>query len=394
MKVLSFIRDGLQARRLSATLLVYLLGLAFTVPVAVALHYTVGEPSATCVAATVAVALAFIGRGVCAFTAIRTKQFILQGSLPAARRECGGGLAPSAPATIPKRPRADERVQGTSDTATGMPGTDPPALSAFWPRTYVHYKVAFDFMVASLLLILVAPVILLCALAVKITSRGTVFYTQTRVGKGGRQFTLIKIRTMHHNLEKAPGVWWRPGDSRVTRVGAFLRRTHLDELPQLWNVLRGDMSLVGPRPERPEFIPALEKAIPRYRERLAIRPGVTGYAQVQLTADTDLASVRRKLSCDLYYIRHMSLWLDLRLIAGTVMVGIPFYVIGRILWLPTLQTATEEFQRLLDVPISRDVEEAANTHLEAARRAHRLGQGDDAVVALAAGASQPRLRSK
>ena len=132
--------------------------------------------------------------------------------------------------------------------------------------------------------------------------------------RDGRPFTLFKIRTMAHDCEKASGARWStPGDPRITRVGAFLRKTHLDELPQLWNVLRGDMSLVGPRPERPEFTPLLEQVVPHYRDRLAVRPGVTGLAQVQLPADTDLDSVRRKLAYDLYYIRHLNGWLDLRL---------------------------------------------------------------------------------
>src|SRR5205823_316253 len=111
--------------------------------------------------------------------------------------------------------------------------------------------------------------------------------------------------------------WSIPGDPRVTLIGQVLRRTHLDELPQLLNVLRGDMSLIGPRPERPEFLPELEAAFPRYRDRLAVRPGVTGLAQVQLPADSDLDSVREKLRHDLYYIQHLGPWLDLRILICT-----------------------------------------------------------------------------
>jgi lipopolysaccharide/colanic/teichoic acid biosynthesis glycosyltransferase len=116
----------------------------------------------------------------------------------------------------------------------------------------------------------------------------------------------------------------------------LLRKTHLDELPQLWNVLRGDMSLVGPRPERPEFTPGLERAIPHYHDRLAVRPGVTGLAQVQLPADTDLASVRKKLAYDLYYIRHCNLWLDLRLVTCTAvhMAGVPYAALRRLFAMP------------------------------------------------------------
>ena len=129
----------------------------------------------------------------------------------------------------------------------------------------------------------------------------------------------------------------RPATRESRAVGAFLRKTHLDELPQLWNVLRGDMSLVGPRPERPEFTPALERALPHYRDRLAVRPGVTGLAQVQLPPDTDLESVRRKLAYDLYYIRHLNGWLDCRLVACTAarMVGVPYHWLYRWFSLPS-----------------------------------------------------------
>jgi lipopolysaccharide/colanic/teichoic acid biosynthesis glycosyltransferase len=187
------------------------------------------------------------------------------------------------------------------------------------------------------LLVLAAPVILVAGLLVALTSRGPVFYTQTRLGRNGRPFRVIKLRTMTHNCEKVSGVCWAlPGDPRVTTVGRVLRRTHLDELPQLWNVLKGEMSLVGPRPERPEFMPELERAIPHYRDRLLVRPGVTGLAQVQLPADMDLESVRRKLAYDLYYIRYVSFWLDLRLVVCTLakVAGVPFSVLRRLFVIP------------------------------------------------------------
>jgi lipopolysaccharide/colanic/teichoic acid biosynthesis glycosyltransferase len=142
---------------------------------------------------------------------------------------------------------------------------------------------------------------------------------------------------MFHNCERHTGARWaQPDDPRVTTVGRFLRRTHLDELPQLWNVLRGEMSLVGPRPERPEFVPELERIIPHYRVRLLVRPGVTGLAQVQLPADTDVASVRRKLAYDLYYIRNGGFWLDMRLMVCTSakMIGIPFHILSRMFVMP------------------------------------------------------------
>jgi lipopolysaccharide/colanic/teichoic acid biosynthesis glycosyltransferase len=175
------------------------------------------------------------------------------------------------------------------------------------------------------------------ALLVKLTSRGPAFYTQTRVGEDGRLFTIWKIRSMVHNCESLTGPRWSmPGDPRVTRIGAFLRASHLDELPQLLNVLRGEMSLIGPRPERPEFVPELERELPGYWQRLTVRPGVTGLAQVQLPPDSDLTSVRRKLAHDLYYIRHLGPWLDLRLLLCTAVhaLGFPFGVAGRLLDIP------------------------------------------------------------
>ena len=227
-----------------------------------------------------------------------------------------------------------------------------PAIFEPPPRpVYDAVKGVGEFLLAAVLLVLAAPVMLLMALAVKLTSPGPVLYSQTRVGKGGRPFTLYKIRSMTHNCEKHSGARWStPGDSRVTPLGALLRKTHLDELPQLWNVLRGDMSLVGPRPERPEFIPALERAVPHYRDRLAVRPGVTGLAQVQLPPDTDLGSVRRKLAYDLYYIRYRGFWLDLRLIACTAvhMAGVPYRALCLLFSMPrteVVEVAYEEHRR-------------------------------------------------
>jgi lipopolysaccharide/colanic/teichoic acid biosynthesis glycosyltransferase len=186
--------------------------------------------------------------------------------------------------------------------------------------------------------VLASPLILIAAILVKLTSRGPVFYAQVRAGKNGHPFRIYKIRTMIHDCEKDSGPRWSsPGDPRVTAIGRILRRTHLDELPQLWNVLRGDMSLVGPRPERPEFIPLLEQAIPAYRSRLRLRPGITGLAQVQLPPDTDLDSVRRKLACDLYYVQRLSFWLDFRILLLTSfnLLGLPGGLMRPILRVPS-----------------------------------------------------------
>jgi lipopolysaccharide/colanic/teichoic acid biosynthesis glycosyltransferase len=206
---------------------------------------------------------------------------------------------------------------------------------------YVPCKTAIDFVAAAVLMAFAAPVIALAALLVKLTSRGPAFYTQTRVGRNGRLFTIYKIRTMVDKCESLTGPRWSmPGDPRITRLGYILRVTHLDELPQLVNVLRGDMSLIGPRPERPEFVPELERALPCYRERLAVQPGVAGLAQVQLPADTDLESVRKKLAYDLYYIRHLSPGLDLRILCCTALyaLGIPFRWSRGLFGVPSAQT--------------------------------------------------------
>ncbi|HVS37514.1 MAG TPA: sugar transferase [Gemmataceae bacterium] len=239
---------------------------------------------------------------------------------------------------IPPTPAAAERRETALRPAIFRPPYKP---------IYASVKGVAEFLFAALLLVLAAPVLAVVALAVKLTSRGPVLYTQVRVGKGGRPFTLYKIRSMVHDCEKASGVQWsRPGDPRVTRVGAFLRKTHLDELPQLWNVLRGDMSLVGPRPERPEFTPALERAIPHYRDRIAVRPGVTGLAQVQLPPDTDLASVRLKLIYDIYYIHNRGLWMDLRLVACTAvhMLGVPYAVLRSLFGMPGPDAVNAAYQ--------------------------------------------------
>ena len=191
---------------------------------------------------------------------------------------------------------------------------------------YPRWKKLLDQALAAILMVPGVFVIALLALLMRLSSRGPGLFRQTRVGRGGRNFTLYKIRTMVDNAERATGaVWCKARDSRVTRMGKILRRLHLDELPQLFNVLKGEMSLVGPRPERPEFVDVLAEDIPDYYRRLAVPPGVTGLAQVNLPPDSDQESVRRKLTLDLEYIETLGIWLDVRLLAATVlrMVKIP-----------------------------------------------------------------------
>jgi lipopolysaccharide/colanic/teichoic acid biosynthesis glycosyltransferase len=220
--------------------------------------------------------------------------------------------------TLPHSPATSPSV-----VVVPLPVVQPSLL----PRTgsvvvavtsYLLVKRILDISLALLMVVFAAPIILVACLLVKLTSRGPVLYSQTRVGRGGRLFTIWKIRSMYHNAEAASGPRWsRQGDPRVMPIGRFLRRTHLDELPQLWNILKGDMSLVGPRPERPEFVPQLEEALPRYRERLQVLPGVTGLAQIHLGPDIDLPGVERKLAFDLYYIKHLNFWVDLRILLAT-----------------------------------------------------------------------------
>ncbi len=189
-----------------------------------------------------------------------------------------------------------------------------------WPRRkwYLPIKHLWDWSLALVLLALTSPAIILGAVLIKLTSRGPAFYRQVRVGRDGRHFVLFKLRTMNNDAEAISGpVWCSANDSRITAVGDFLRRTHIDEFPQLWNVLRGEMSLIGPRPERPEFVAKLESEIPHYRERLRIKPGITGLAQLRLPADTGLESVRRKVVHDIFYVHHVNPFLDLALLILT-----------------------------------------------------------------------------
>ena len=215
-------------------------------------------------------------------------------------------------------------------------------------------KSTTDYLLAVLLLPPALIAVLVAAALVKLTSRGPVFYTQTRVGLNGRLYRIVKIRTMYHNCELTSGIQWaKKKDSRVTPVGRFLRAAHIDELPQLWNVLRGEMSLVGPRPERPEVIASkcLEQLVPGYRLRSNVKPGVTGLAQVQLPADTDIASVRRKVEYDLYYVQNQSLLLDLRLIVATLFKPLvsPKWL-RRLFLLPGQQTVSFAFQNQVTLP--------------------------------------------
>lgn len=219
-------------------------------------------------------------------------------------------------------------------------------------------KRAADIVVAAGLLILTAPIMLLAAVLVKLTSAGPVIYSQTRVGLNlrtkssrdrrkannpphgdtkdrrvqgsdrredenyGRLFTMYKFRTMRLDAEISGAQFAREGDPRITWIGKFLRRMRIDELPQLWNVLRGDMSMVGPRPERPQFMEQLSGEIPNYVERLGLKPGITGMAQVVNGYDNEIAGFRRKVGYDLLYLQNCCLLNDLKILLRTVRVVI------------------------------------------------------------------------
>ena len=226
-------------------------------------------------------------------------------------------------------------------------------LHSLEPVTRVMKRAA-DVAIATTMLILLSPVMLLTAILVKLTSPGPVIFHQTRVGLNlrrpgaerrvevlpppdgeerrvpdsdrrkeftyGRLFTLYKFRSMRNDAEKNGAQFAVKGDARVTPLGRFMRKTRLDELPQLWNVICGDMSLVGPRPERPEFIKNLSDEIPGYLDRLGLKPGLTGVAQIVNGYDTNLESFRRKVAFDLMYLRNCCLWNDMKILFRTIRV--------------------------------------------------------------------------
>jgi len=186
-----------------------------------------------------------------------------------------------------------------------------------WQRPYTRFaKRTFDVVCASFVLLFAAPLMLVAAAFVRLTP-GPVIYRQTRVGEGGRPFTMLKFRTMRADAEAPGPTFAQLEDPRVTNVGRVLRRTHVDELPQLWNVLRGEMSIVGPRPERPEFIPTLEEAVPFFTRRLLVKPGITGWAQLRHDYASDADGAAEKLSYDLWYLRHRNLVVDLAICVKT-----------------------------------------------------------------------------
>ncbi len=195
-----------------------------------------------------------------------------------------------------------------------------PIPMPFWEQVT---KRLIDLTVSFVVLLLGLPFWLILALLIRLTSPGSVIYQQRRVGKKGDPFTMYKFRTMYDDAEKHTGpVWAREDDPRYTPIGRWLRRTRIDEVPQLWNVLKGEMSLVGPRPERPYFVDLLAKEIPLYGRRHRVKPGVTGLAQVKWKYDESLDDVRQKVKYDLFYIENMSLRMDFKILFQTVRIAI------------------------------------------------------------------------
>jgi exopolysaccharide biosynthesis polyprenyl glycosylphosphotransferase len=186
-------------------------------------------------------------------------------------------------------------------------------------RLYIKKtKRGFDIAVALIGLVALSWLLGLAALAIKLTSRGPVLYRQVRAGRFGRTFQMIKLRSMRTDAERDGAVWSKADDDRATPIGKILRRYRIDEIPQLINVLRGEMSFVGPRPERPEFVDELARQIPFYRERLMVQPGITGWAQVNYPYGSSVEDARRKLEYDLYYMKHMSVFLDFFILVDTI----------------------------------------------------------------------------
>lgn len=218
-------------------------------------------------------------------------------------------------------PNLYEILTGQARTSQiyGMPLVDlMPQLMPEWER---KLKRIFDILISFLIIIISLPFDIIIAAAIKFDSPGTIFFTQERCGQDGRVFKMIKFRSMYSDAEKKSGpVWSQKGDPRITKVGKILRKIRVDEIPQMLNVLKGEMSLVGPRPERPYFVEKFTEQIPYYKRRLKVRPGITGWAQVKHKYDESIEDVKAKLRYDLFYIENMSLRMDFKILFRTVFV--------------------------------------------------------------------------
>lgn len=218
-------------------------------------------------------------------------------------------------------PDLSEAISGTARTQQlyGLPLVEiMPEIMPYWERVVKRWM---DMLFSGLALVVLSPLFFIVAVCIKLESKGPVFYTQERVGRRGKLFKVIKFRSMVEDAESETGpVWAQKDDPRVTRVGKVLRFLRLDEFPQFINVLKGEMSLVGPRPERPYFVEQIQQQLPLYTRRHRVKPGITGWAQVKWGYDESLEDVRQKLKFDLFYIENMSLRLDLKIIIYTIYV--------------------------------------------------------------------------
>ena len=200
-------------------------------------------------------------------------------------------------------------------------------IDSAWYRYIMHpryrasaplSKRVFDLSLGGLIGLAFAPVMLVAALAIKLTDGGPIFYRQRRLGEFGEPFEILKLRTMRVDAEIGGPQWSHAGDARITRVGHFLRRTHIDEMPQLWNIFRGEMTLVGPRPERPEIVSGLEDKLPHYSRRHLVKPGIAGWAALRCGYAGSDAGAAWKLCHDLFYIKRRSVLVDALIMAETV----------------------------------------------------------------------------
>lgn len=194
---------------------------------------------------------------------------------------------------------------------------DANVLKKEFPLFYSLFKRMFDILISFMALMVLLPVILLFALIVMIETPGSPFFLQERLGQSGRPFTIMKLRSMYSDAEKNGAQWAVKNDSRVTKVGKLIRQTRIDELPQLWNILKGDMSIVGPRPERAVFIEEFQKTLPSFSQRLVVKPGLTGWAQINGGYELTPAE---KLELDLYYIQHTNISFDMKIMIKTLRV--------------------------------------------------------------------------
>jgi exopolysaccharide biosynthesis polyprenyl glycosylphosphotransferase len=209
--------------------------------------------------------------------------------------------------------------QARTSQLYGIPLIDiMPELMPEWEK---KLKRILDLLISFLILLITLPLNIIIAILIKLDSKGPIFFKQERSGMNNKTFKIIKFRSMFKDAEKHTGpIWSQKDDPRVTRIGKLIRKLRIDEIPQMYNVLNGEMSLVGPRPERPFFVDQLSEQIPYYKRRLKVRPGITGWAQVKHKYDENLEDVKVKLRYDLFYIENMSLRMDMKILARTILV--------------------------------------------------------------------------